>query len=350
MRFLNEREELVLRTIIDQFISTNEPIGSRNVSSVGPLKMSPATIRNIMSDLFDLGFINQPHTSAGRVPTDNGYRYYIDRLITTKKISNTVIKNIEQAFNFDPTNISNLFKTFSKKLGDMTNSVGFIVSPKNNSIVLKHLEFIRLNKESVIAIIVSKTGYVENVLLNIDTDITDSELTQMSNFINSSFVGNKLSEVKSALIDQLYLYRDKVNDLIDKTGKVSKALFASDIFKEEIIFEGTTNLLDTEDIKNIDSLKEILKTFDEKKRLCEIFDRCIQEDSVKIFVGSEIGLEGIDETGIVFKSYHRGGDTIGTMGVIGPKRMYYPHVVSVVDYSSQIMSRMLNEYFGGDNE
>ncbi len=350
MRFLNEREELVLRTIIDQFISTNEPIGSRNVSSIGPLKMSPATIRNIMADLVDLGFINQPHASAGRVPTDDGYRYYIDKLISMKKVSPALINNMQKEFEFDPINIDDFFRTFSKKLSDLTNSVGFIVSPKNNSVVLKHIEFVRLNKESVVVIIVAKTGYVQNIILPVDSSVTDSDLVSMANIINESFIGKKLVEVKTALTNDLFLSKNKINDIITKTQQISESLFTTDIFKEEFIFEGTINLIGTPDVKDFSKLKEVLKTFEEQKKLCEILDKCIKEDSVQIFVGSEIGLEGIDDMGIVLKPYQRGGDIIGTMGVIGPKRMQYPQIASIVDCSSQIMSKMLNDYFGGNNE
>ncbi len=142
MRFLNEREELVLRTIIDEYVDTSEPVGSRNVSKVGPLKMSPATIRNIMSDLVEKGFIAQPHTSAGRVPTDSGYRYYIDKFVKIQNISENFIENIYREMSIDPVNVMNLFRHFSKKMGDMTHAVGFVVSPKMNTINLKHIEFI----------------------------------------------------------------------------------------------------------------------------------------------------------------------------------------------------------------
>ena len=200
MRFLNESEELVLRTIIDEYIDTSEPVGSRNVSKVGPLKMSPATIRNIMSDLVEKGFIAQPHTSAGRVPTDSGYRYYIEKFVKIQNISEDFIENIHREMSIDPVNVMNLFRHFSKKMGDMTHAVGFVVSPKMNTINLKHIEFIRINRETVLAVIVAKTGMVQNVLLPVESSITDSDLVRMSNFINSNYEGANLYEVQRMLL------------------------------------------------------------------------------------------------------------------------------------------------------
>lgn len=350
MRFLSEREELVLRTIIDEYIDTNEPVGSRNVSKVGPLKMSPATIRNIMSDLVDKGFIVQPHTSAGRVPTDEGYRYYIDKLVSTQIGSEDLIKNIQNEMTFDPVNVMNLFRVFSKKLGDMTNAVGFIVSPKLSSMYMKHIEFIRLNRDTVLAVLVARSGIVRNILLNVGPDFSDEDLVRMGNYLNSNFQESSLAEIRSNLFRKMRQEHGEIRTLLEKTRKVGEALFDSPAFEEEFIFEGTGNIVDTPELRNSGKLKEVLSAFEEKRRICDILDNCMTSNSVQIFVGSEIGLKDIEELGMVIKPYQRGGNIIGTLGVIGPKRMKYPKVVSIVDYSSRIISRMLNEYYGGDDD
>ena len=350
MRFLNEREELVLRTVIDEYIDTHEPVGSRNVSKVGPLKMSPATIRNIMSDLVDKGFIAQPHTSAGRVPTDEGYRYYIDKLVSTQVTSVDLIKSIQEQMTFDPINVMNLFRVFSKKLGDMTNAVGFIVSPKLNSMYMKHIEFVRLNKDTVLAVLVARSGIVRNILLEAsDKDFSDEDLIRMGNYLNGNFHESSLAEIRNNLFNEMRQEHGEIRTLLDKTKKVGKALFDSPAFEEEFIFEGTGNIVDTPELKNSGKLKEVLSAFEEKRRICSILDNCMTNNSVQIFVGSEIGLKDMEELGLVIKPYQRGGHIIGTLGVIGPKRMKYPKVVSIVDYSSGIISRMLDEYYGGED-
>lgn len=348
MRFLNEREELVLRTIIDEYVDTSEPVGSRNVSKVGHLKMSPATIRNIMSDLVEKGFIAQPHTSAGRVPTDSGYRYYIDKFVKIQNISENFIENIYREMSIDPVNVMNLFRHFSKKMGDMTHAVGFVVSPKMNTINLKHIEFIRINRETVLAVIVSKTGMVQNVLLRVDNSIKDNDLVRMSNFINSNYEGANLYEVQRMLLQELQAAEGEIRRLAEQAVKLSEAVVKSPVFDEEFIFEGTKNIIDIPELRQNGKLTDVLRAFEEKSHICALLESCMKEDSVQIFIGSEIGLNHTDELGMVIKPYHRGGNIVGTMGVIGPKRMKYSQVVSIVDYSSKIISKMLNEYYEGD--
>lgn len=350
MRFLNEREEIVLRTIIDEYIDTNEPVGSRNVSKVGPLKMSPATIRNIMSDLVEKGFIVQPHTSAGRVPTDEGYRYYIDKLVSSQGVTDDLMENIHNEMTFDPVNVMNLFKVFSKKLGDMTNSIGFVVSPKLSSMYMRHIEFIPFNKGAVLAVLVAKSGIVQNMILNVEQNISSDDLIKISNYLNMNFANKSLSEIRSDLGKEMNKERGEIRALIEKTQLLSNALFESPAFEEEFIFEGTGNIIDSPELRNSGKLKEVLSALEEKRKICGLLDSCMTSNSVQIFVGSEIGIKNIEELGMVIKPYQRGGHIIGTLGVIGPKRMKYPKVVSIVDYSSKIISRMLNELYGGDND
>lgn len=348
MRFLNEREELVLRTIIDEYIDTSEPVGSRNVSKVGPLKMSPATIRNIMSDLVEKGFIAQPHTSAGRVPTDSGYRYYIEKLVEIQNISPDFMEDIQRQMSIDPLNVMNLFRHFSKKLGEMTHAVGFIVSPKMNNIALKHIEFVRINKETVLAVIVAKTGMVQNVFINVDSTITDSDLVRMANFINTNYEGLSLYEVQHMILQELHNEKGEIRTLIEQAAKLSQQVFKSPVFDEEFIFEGMKYIIDTPELRQNGRLTDVLQAFEEKHHLCSLLEGCMKEDSVQIFIGSEIGLDNTEDLGMVIKPYHRGGKIVGTMGVIGPKRMRYSNVVSIVDYSSKIISKMLNDFYEGD--
>lgn len=348
MRFLNEREELVLRTIIDEYIDTSEPVGSRNVSKVGPLKMSPATIRNIMSDLVEKGFIAQPHTSAGRVPTDSGYRYYIEKLVEIQNISPDFMEDIQRQMSIDPLNVMNLFRHFSKKLGEMTHAVGFIVSPKMNNIALKHIEFVRINKETVLAVIVAKTGMVQNVFINVDNTITDNDLVRMANFINTNYEGLSLYEVQHMILQELHNEKGEIRTLIEQAAKLSQQVFKSPVFDEEFIFEGMKYIIDTPELRQNGRLTDVLQAFEEKHHLCSLLEGCMKEDSVQIFIGSEIGLDNTEDLGMVIKPYHRGGKIVGTMGVIGPKRMRYSNVVSIVDYSSKIISKMLNDFYEGD--
>ncbi len=340
MRRLNDREETILKIVVDDYTVSSEPVGSRSVSKKGLINLSPASIRNIMSDLEELGYIFQPHTSAGRIPTDKGYRYYIDKFVQFSDPDPEVVKHI--GLDEDLSNINKLFKEISHKLGTITNSVGFIAAPKLQSMHLKYIEFLRLNKNSIIAIIVTKSGIVHNVLLNIDKSINDNELVQISNYLNQHFVDKTLQDVKNHIENEVRKEKAEFDKLIANIINVCPKLFSESAFGGELIFDGTNNFLEMPEFQDVGKLKEMLDVFEEKTFIYNILDKCASENGVNVFVGSEIGNEPANEFGIVAKSYQRGGKTIGTLGVIGPKRMKYSQVVSIVDYTADIITNVLN--------
>jgi heat-inducible transcriptional repressor len=344
MEKLNEREETILKIVVDEYTANSEPVGSRSVSKKGLINLSPASIRNIMSDLEELGYIFQPHTSAGRIPTDKGYRYYIDKFVQFEKPDARILEQIS-LFNNLP-NINSLFKEISYKLGTLTHSVGFIAAPKLQTMHLKHIEFLRLNNESVIAIIVTKSGIVHNALLNIDKSIKDNDLIQISNYLNEHFKDKTLQDIKNHIEMEVRSKKAEFDCLVANLIKMGSNLFKEPDFDGELIFEGTNNFLEIPEFQDIDKLKEMLNIFEEKTFIYNILDKCINENGVQVFVGSEIGNEKASEFGIVAKSYKRGGKTVGTLGVIGPKRMKYSKVVSIVDYTADIISNVLNRLVG----
>ncbi len=350
MRFLNEREEIVLRTIIDEFIDSNEPVGSRNVSKHGPLKMSAATIRNIMSDLVDKGFIAQPHTSAGRVPTDSGYRYYIDRLASMQHIHPDFANKMQSELALEPANVMNMFRDLSKRIGKITNSIGFVVSPKINAVNIKHIEFIRINKENILTIVVTNTGIVQNILLPVDKSLTDSDLVQIANYLNANLSEHTLLSIKQKLAHELIHSEGEILRLQEKAEKIGDILWNNPALQEELIFEGTDNLIDIPEFQGSSKLRDVVQAFEQKQNICSLLDRCMTESGVQIFIGSEIGMKETEELGMVIKPYSRGGNIIGTIGVIGPKRMRYPQVASIVDYSAKLISGFLDDYYGGEED
>ncbi len=344
MEKLNEREEKILKIVVDEYTANSEPVGSRSVSKKGLINLSPASIRNIMSDLEELGYIFQPHTSAGRIPTDKGYRYYIDKFVQFEKPDSNVIEQIR--INNDLPNINRLFKEISYKLGTLTHSVGFIAAPKLQTMHLKHIEFLRLNKNSVIAIIVTKSGIVHNALLNIDETVKDNELVQISNYLNEHFKDKSLQDIKNHIENEIRSEKAEFDRLMSNLIKMGPNLFRESAFADDLIFEGTNNFFEIPEFQDVKKLKEMLNVFEEKTFIYKILDKCITENGVQVFVGSEIGNEQTNEFGIVAKSYQRGGKTIGTLGVIGPKRMKYSQVVSIVDYTADIISNVLNNLVG----
>ena len=343
MTRLSDREEVVLKTIVEQYVNSSEPVGSRYVSKCGPLSLSAASIRNIMSDLEEKGFIFQPHTSSGRVPSDSGYRYYIDRLVTFNPSEHEMTKIFNELTGGGTASVQELFKDMSRRMGLVTKSVGFVISPKINTMFLKHIEFVRLTKHTALCVIVTKTGMIHNLMLDIDETVTESELTRISNYLNANFGNKSLSEVKADLIDEMREEKEHVDELVNKVRRVAKDVFGREMFGQEIIVEGTSNVFDLPEFSDVSKVKELFGMFEEKKFICDILDKCMNEKGVQIFIGSEIGRNEIQDFGLVSKPYSRGGQVIGSLGIIGPKRMSYPKVASVVDYTAQLISTMLDD-------
>jgi len=344
---LSDREETVLRVIVDEYINSSQPVGSRYVSKTGFLSLSPASIRNIMSDLKDKGYIIQPHTSSGRVPTDTGFKYYIDKFIA---ISNNDLQDLQNEFrDLNDVNVRSIFDSISRKLGDLTHSIGFVISPKLNTMYLKHIEFIRLNSDTVLTVIVTKSGIVHNMLMNIDESIKDNDLVRVANYLNDKFKDKTLLEVKEQLVNEMRDNKDKVNELTEKVIKVSQNLFDDADFGSEIILHGTSNIIGQPEFKDTEKLKDFLKAFEEKHFAYQILERCMRENGVKIFIGSDLGSDSVEELGLVTKPYLRDDKTIGTLGVIGPKRMKYPEVIPIVDFTAEIITNLLKK-LGGSND
>ena len=340
-QMLDDREQLVLHTIINEYIQKSEPIGSRNVSKVGPLKMSPATIRNIMGDLEEKGYLVQPHTSAGRIPTDLGYRYYIDHFVALERELDRIIKSeLDEAFHFPVPNIPVMMREFSKRLGLLTSSVGFVVASRTDSTALKQIEFTRLNRNSVLAILISKAGIVQNILLSVEATVTDNDLLHFSNYLNEELRAHGLAEVAESLSKELSEHKGEIYDIFSRIEELREDSLG-------FFVEGAANILNFPEFQDTARLKNLLRTLDEKQLLCDILDKCLDTEGVQIFVGSEIGIGDADELGIVTRSYSKGGRVVGMLGVIGPKRMQYSKMISVVDYSADIITGMLNQLYGG---
>lgn len=342
MDFLNQREELVLKAIIEEFVQSNEPVGSRLISKTGPLKLGAASIRNIMSDLEDKGYIIQPHTSAGRIPSDEGYRYYIDKLVSFDLSDRAVMEQLKTDCSAD--NMNGLLKKVSDNLSRLTGSVGFVISPGLNTTLLKHIEFIRLSPTSVLAIIVAKTGIVHNVILELDPKVTDSELIQISNYLNTHFREKSLLELKTAIADEMRNDKAQMDRLFGNVYKLAGALFNKNELGQDVIVSGTSTILDMPEFSDVSRIKGLLAAFEEKKFIFDILDKCQNQQGVNIFVGSEIGKSEVSELGLVTKTYTRGGNVIGMLGIIGPKRMKYSSVVSVVDCSAELVSQIMGKF------
>jgi heat-inducible transcriptional repressor len=289
-----------------------------------------------MGDLEEKGYIVQPHTSAGRIPTDLGYRYYIDHLVAADFSELGV--DVKESLKFNSHNVPILMQEFSRRLGDITGAVGFVSTSKLDTDSVKLVEFTRINKNTTIAVLVTKSGLTQNVLLPMDSSISDNELLHISNYLNEQLALMSMKDLGKQIRAEMEDVRKVFSHLVDAERE---------LLAQEIYLEGTSNILNFPEFHNAQTLKKLLRTFEEKKLLFDVLEKCIQSKGVQIFVGSEIGADNIEELGLVTSTYEQ-GDIVGMVGVIGPKRMQYPKMISVVNYSAQAINRILNQIYGGD--
>ncbi|GAB7140520.1 heat-inducible transcriptional repressor HrcA [Deferribacterales bacterium RsTz2092] len=348
---LGDRERIVLNTIINEHIHSSEPVGSRNVSKVGPLHMSPATIRNIMVDLEEKGYIAQPHTSAGRVPTDLGYRYYIDHLVRYDENKGNLKRELEESLAFRPKNVSTLVKEFSRRIGLATSSIGFVATSNKGVGTVKQIEFTRLMRGGVatLAILITKSGLVKNVLLSIPASVKDSELQQMSNYLTEQLANMSVLELKAKLVAEYENSASQMKSVITALMDTDENVFAGEDGAGSLVLDGALNVLNMPEFQDSEKVRTLLETLEEKKRLSEIFERSMGTKGVQIFIGSEMGVKGTEDLGIVTSTYEHDKHVIGMLGVIGPKRMNYTKAIPVVDYSSHMLADMFRELYGGEN-
>jgi heat-inducible transcriptional repressor len=237
-----------------------------------------------------------------------------------------------------------VLKKISDNLGKLTRSVGFVISPKLNTMMLKHIEFVRLNAATVLTVLVARTGIVHNVMIEVPPATTESDLTQVSNYLNAHFQNKSLMEVKSEIVAEMKNDKRTMDHLFQNVSTMAEAVFAKSDDDSDIFMSSASGVLDLPEFSDVSRLKGLLGTFEEKKFIFDILDKCQNEKGVNIFVGTEIGREEISELGLVTKSYSKGGNVVGMLGIIGPKRMRYSDVISVVDCSAEIVSDILSKF------
>ncbi|MDY6820025.1 MAG: heat-inducible transcriptional repressor HrcA [Deferribacterota bacterium] len=343
---LSEREKKIFKAIVDLYIEKREPIGSRYIAKHGPIPVSAATIRNIMSDLEERGLITHPYTSAGRIPTDEGFKYYVNELINIDAVNNQISERLKQVI--EGSNFESIFERLCNTISELTNSVVFIFEPNISSMVLKHIHFVRINNEKVIAIIVTKTGIVHNVMLNLDAKIKDDELKKISNYLNDNFVGKNLFEIKKHISKQLMIDKEHFDRIMDAIRKGGDDLFKT-INKNFVFVAGTPNIIDGEYINDAERLKNLLKSIEEKSFIYNIINKCLNAKEVKLFIGSEIGESILEDYALLTKNY-KSENIVGYLGVLGPKSMSYPSVIPIINYTADFLSNLLKQYGGYDDK
>ena len=339
MRMLDARAQHLLKTLIERYIAEGQPVGSRVLSRQSGLELSPATIRNVMADLEEMGFIASPHTSAGRVPTPRGYRFFVDSLLVVKPLEDTEISELQGQLQADRPQL--LVSAAAQMLSQLTHFAG-VVSTARRDASFRHLEFMRLSDRRVLLIIVTPDGDVQNRILHTERSYSPQQLIEASNFLNQHYAGQPLQTVRALLADELRQLREDVVALM--TAAVEAGNDALTDTGESLVVSGETNLLHAEDLaSDMERLRRLFEIFEKKTSLLHLLDVTQRAQGVHLFIGGESGLAPLDECSVITASYEVDGRVIGTLGVIGPTRMAYERVIPIVDVTAKLLSSALTQ-------
>ena len=339
----NERAQLLLKVLIQRFIRDGQPVGSRTLSRGSGIELSPATIRNVMADLEELGLIASPHTSAGRVPTAQGYRLFVDSLIRYKPPRPAEIENLKHRLNEKAADPKSLLDSVSGMLSDITSLAGVVTVPKARRAILRQIEFLPLSDNRVLAILVVNDREVQNRVMHTEQVYTAVELQRAANYINENYIGHDLREIRQRLIDDLDATRDSMNQaMLDIITVAHSAMKGSENSKGEIVLSGEAKLMDFAELSDIETLRRLFDAFSQKQFMLKLLDKSIDAKGVQVFIGSESGYQILDDCSIVTAPYRIDDNQIGVLGVIGPTRMAYDRVVPIVDITARLLESALN--------
>jgi heat-inducible transcriptional repressor len=336
---LSERQRLILYAIVDDYIRSAEPVGSRTISKRGDVGYSPATIRNEMSDLEDMGFLEQPYTSAGRIPSEKGYRYYVDYLIQPSFVSSEEMEMIKRFFADRIMQMEEIVQQTATILSTITNYTSIVLGPEMFNTTLKHLQIIPLNETSAVAIIVTNTGYVENKTVTVPEGIPLSEIEKIVNILNKKLVGIPLYQLRSKLFNEISTELSRHITSYEQVLMMMEQALTSD-GDDRIFLGGTTNILTQPEFKDVEKVKNILDLLDQNKTMLRLLTPS-RNNGIQVRIGKENTLEAISDCTVITATYSLDGYNLGTIGILGPTRMEYRKVIGLLDYLSKDLSTLL---------
>ncbi|HEY1329516.1 MAG TPA: heat-inducible transcriptional repressor HrcA [Casimicrobiaceae bacterium] len=334
---LDPRAQHLLKTLVERYIAEGQPVGSRALSRQSGLELSPATIRNVMADLEEMGFIASPHTSAGRVPTPRGYRFFVDSLLVVKPLEQAEVNRLEGELAADrPTQ---MVSAAASLLSQLTQFAGVVMTPRRREAGFRHLEFMRLSDRRVLLIVVTAEGDVQNRILHTERPYTQAQLIEATNFFNQNFAGQPFTSIRARLAEELRALREDIGALMKAAVDAGEGALAE---SEDLVVTGERNLLNAEDLaSNMERLRRLFDLFEQKTSLLHLLDMSQKADGVQIYIGGESGLVPLDECSVVTARYEVNGQVIGTLGVIGPTRMAYERIIPIVDVTAKLLSNAL---------
>ena len=336
---LDERAQSLLKVLIERYIKDGTPIGSRTLAKDSGMKFSPATIRNVMADLEDLGLIISPHTSAGRIPTVQGYRLFVDSLVTVKPLRNNLVEKLKLELQSDTS--GQVIGKASSLLSSVTQMAGVVMVPRREKMTLRQIEFLPLTGQRVLVVLVVNQQEVQNKVIHTDRAYSPSELQQAANFLNQEYAGKDLQQIRDKLLSSMQQAREDMNRLMATAMNVADQVL-EEKQNSDYIMAGETNLMSYAEMGNVDKLRQLFEAFTTKNDLLHLLDKSIHTDGMQIFIGEESGYSVLDECSVVTAPYKVEDRIVGVLGVIGPTRMAYDRVIPIVDITAKLLSSALS--------
>lgn len=338
---LNERSLYLLKTLVERYIQDGQPVGSRVLSKDPNLNLSPATIRNVMADLEDMGLIHSPHTSAGRVPTVSGYRLFVNSLLTVKPLESRELDQLQSSLLTESDGPAEVLSKASRLLSDVTQMAGVVTLPRRETIALRHIEFLPMSNTRILVIFVTDDQDVHNKIIHTDRLYSPVELQQAANYLNSMYAGRSLSRIRESILLDMEQNRAQVNQGMIDAVTMAQQTFAQQP-KDDYVLTGETNLMGFSELSDMERLKQLFEAFSQKHGVIHLLDQCLQAEGVQIFIGEESGYRAFDHCSLVTSSYSINDEVVGVLGVIGPTRMAYEKVIPFVDVTAKLLGAALN--------
>ncbi|BCB97186.1 heat-inducible transcription repressor HrcA [Dissulfurispira thermophila] len=343
MEFLDERSKQILYAVVQSYISKPEPVGSRFVTKKYSFGFSPATVRNIMADLEELGFLSQPHTSAGRVPTDKGYRFYVDSIMGVRDAdrfispSNDFMQQFARKIESIRSDLDNMFLEITNTLSMMSNYIGVVTPPRAEKTIFTRIEFIRYREDKVVAVLLTEEGVIKNKVIKVDLRLTQDDLNRIADYLNREYSGRTIDEIKGLLVKRAYKEKALWDRLISKAIKIYEQAIS---FKENDVFvSGLYDVMNLPDFSDISKIKEISKAIKDKHIILKLLDELSDSEGVHVFIGSENPVEEMKKLSVVASTYKEKDRPMGVIALIGPTRMDYPKAIYMVDAIARCISR-----------
>ena len=339
---LDQRAEDLFKLLVKRYIRDGRPVGSRTLSRDIGQDLSPATIRNVMADLEELGLVRAPHRSAGRVPTVQGYRLFVDTMLHVEPVNHDQVRLVEQELDAaaDP---ESLVESASALLSQITHLAGIVMLPRHERVTLRQIEFLPLSENRVLAILVINEREVQNRIIRTNRAYTQPELQTAAGYLNELCAGRDLLETRERLLRELRTYRESMNHIMVAAIEMAEQALQTGPEGDDFVVAGQTNLMGYGELADMEKLRHLFEAFNEKRDLLHLLDQCVQAEALHIFIGEESGYDALDECSVVAAPYQSDGRILGVLGVIGPTRMAYDRVIPIVDITARLMGAALNK-------